>query len=155
MICVAESQQQWEYIPGQRRGAHAWKVSRQYYLVISFLPLPSLLVGGAICALLYRTLRNWTHWASSAPLRSAILQVSVIQKRPKCEPTQNQPTFHSLISMWSSALDFNKTVINCELGQWGFNSLKGVSNPSDTSLKIKGASRHLEASYWGFMELWT
>ena len=55
--------------------------------------------------------------------------------------------------MLSSSPEFNKTVIAGEFGHWRFNSLKGGFDPGDYSFKIKGASRHLEASYWGFMEL--
>jgi len=55
--------------------------------------------------------------------------------------------------MWSSGLEVNRAVITGEFGHWRFNSLKGGFDPGDSSFNIKGASRHLEASYWGFMEL--
>ena len=78
-----------------------------------------------------------------------------IQQRRKCDITQLLPSWFPLISMWSLTLDFYNSVINTTDCYWGSKNLLRGFDPLDTSFSSKGASRHLEASYRGFMELWT
>ena len=135
-----------EYIPIERR-----EIGAAILFSHHFLPL----LVGAERVVVLENARSCAEHSAWAPLGSAILQVSLIQKRSKCDSTQNSSTLPPLISMRSSGLEFNNTVISGEFGHWRFNSLRGGFDPGDSSLEFKGASRHLEASYWGFMELWT